>query len=85
MRPKCELLPNPILMYTPTYYMFFGGVKRSGPEVIKLFSCTTQLSMKFFMLINLQLLTMLNSFLLNIAEHESASPNKNESWHFHIY
>ena len=60
----------------------------SGPKVIKLFSCSTQLSMKFFMLINLKLLTMPNSFLLNIAEHENVSANKyenaNNCWHFHI-
>ena len=61
----------------------------SGPEVVKLFSCSTQLSMKFFMLINLKLLTIANSFLLNIAEHENFSANKYENanycWHFHIY
>ena len=60
-----------------------------GPEVIKLFSCSTQLSMKFFMLVNLKLLTMPIFFLLNIAEHENFSANKyenaNNSWHFHIY
>ena len=49
---------------------------RTGPEVIKLFSCSTQLSMKFVLLINLKLLTTANSFLLNIAEHENFSANK---------
>ena len=43
-----------------------------GLEVIKLFSCSTQLSMKFVLLINLKLLTIANSFLLNIAEHENS-------------
>ena len=47
-----------------------------GPEVIKLFSCSTQLSMKFVLLINLKLLTIANSFLLNIAEHETFSANE---------
>ena len=42
----------------------------SGPEVIKLFSHSTQLSMTFVLLINLKLLTIVNSFLLNIAENE---------------
>ena len=28
---------------------------KSGPEVIKLFSCSTQLSMKFFLLINVKM------------------------------
>ena len=61
----------------------------SDLEVIKLFSCSTQLSMKFVLLINLKLLTTANSFLLNIAEHETFSANKYENanygWHFHIY
>ena len=61
----------------------------SSPEVIKLFSCSTQLSMKYAMLINIKLLTIANSFLLNIAEHEFFSANKyenaNNSWHFRIY
>ena len=62
----------------------------SGSEVIKLFSCSTQLSMKFFMLINLDLLMIANSFLLNIAEHEIFSANKYENANycfifFHIY
>ena len=64
-----------------------GG--RAGPEVIKLFSCSTQLSMKFVQLINLKLLTIANSFLLNIAEHVIFSANEYENanfcWHFHIY
>ena len=62
---------------------------KSGPEVIKRFSCSTQLSMKFSLLINLKLLIIANSFLLNIAEHEIFSVNKyenaNNRWHFHIY
>ena len=43
----------------------------------------------FVLLINLKLLTIANSFLLNIAEHDIFSANKYEnanfSWHFHIY
>ena len=52
---------------------------RSGPKVIKLFSCSTQLGMKFVLQINLKLLTIANSFLLNIAEHENFSANKYEN------
>ena len=62
---------------------------KPGPEVIKLFSCSTQLSMKFVLLMNIKLLTIANSFLRNIDEHEKFSANKyenaNYSWHFHIY
>ena len=61
----------------------------SGPKVIKLFSCLTPMSMKFFMLIDLKILKIENSFLLNTAEHEIFSANKYENanycWHFHIY
>ena len=32
--------------------------KYSGPEVIKLFSCLTQLSMKFYLLINVKMPTI---------------------------
>ena len=60
-----------------------------GPKALKLFSCSTQQSMKFFMLISHKLLTIANSFLLNLAEHENFSANKYENanfcWHFHIY
>ena len=72
----------------------FSGHMRTAkfqirPEVIKLFSCSTQLSMKFVRLINLKLLIIVNYFLLNIAEHENFSANKYENanycWHFHIY
>ena len=48
----------------------------SGPKVIKLFSCSTKLSMKFVLLINIKLLNIAISFLLNIAEHENFSANK---------
>ena len=53
-----------------------------GSEVIKLFSSSTQLSMKFVLLINLKWLTILNSFLLNIVEHENFSANKFENANF---
>ena len=39
----------------------YGGteylVQHSGPEVIKLFSCSTQLSMRFILLINVKMPT----------------------------
>ena len=45
--------------------------------------------MKFVLLINLKLLTIANSFLMKIAEHENFNTNKYENanycWHFHIY
>ena len=63
---------------------------KPGLEVTYIFfPRSTLLSMKFVLLINLKLLTIANSFLLNIAEHENFSANKyenaNHCWHFHIY
>ena len=51
---------------------------RSGPEVIKLFSCSTQLSMKFFLLINVKMPTIVGiltfmsrkNSLLHLSEPE---------------
>ena len=60
--------------YSPAHF-----VHRTGPELIKLFSCSTQLSMKFVLLINIKLLTIANSFLRNIAEHENFSANEYEN------
>ena len=37
---------------------FWPNLCQSGPEVIKLFSCSTQLSMKFFLLINVKMPTI---------------------------
>ena len=37
------------------------------PEVIRLFSCSAQMSMKCFMLINLKLLTLAKSFLQSLS------------------
>ena len=57
------------------FYFSWDHRAHSGPEVKKLFSCSTQLSMKFDPIINLKLLTIANSFLQNIAEHENFSAN----------
>ena len=70
-------------MEAPSSLLFFHFSKRwqflIGPEVIKHFSCSTQLSMKFSLLINLKLQTIANSFLLNIAEHANFAANKSEN------
>ena len=65
------------------------GTVCPGPEDINPFSCSAQLSTKFVVVINLKLLTIANSFMLNLAEHENFSANEYENanycWHFHIY
>ena len=40
------------------YIFGHGAVLKSGPEVIKLFSYSTQLSMEFFQLINVKMPTI---------------------------
>ena len=52
-----------------------------SPKVLRLFLCSTQLSMNFVLLIYmyLRLLTIVNYFLLNIAEHEIFSAYKYEN------
>ena len=65
-----------------------GYFRSAGSEVIKLFRA--QLTWAWFvLLINLILLTIANSFLLNIAEHENLAPdnyeNANYCLHLHIY
>ena len=55
----------------------------------KTFSCLTQLSLKFVLLINHKLLTIAYFPLLNITEHKIFSADKYENanycWHFYIY
>ena len=68
---------------------FLLTVLYSGPEAIKLFPCSTQLSIKIVLAINLKLLTIAIFFLLNIAEYDIFSANQYENdnycCHFHIY
>ena len=54
-------------------WLWYDDDDTPGPKVIKLFSCSTQLSVKFILLINLKLLIIPNTFLLNIAEQENFS------------
>ena len=54
--------------------------RQTGPKVIKLFSCSTQLSMKFFLLINVKMptivgiLTFMNmkNSILGLSESEKS-------------
>ena len=44
----------------------------SGPEVIKLFSCSTQLNMKFSLLINIKMPTIVGIFIFISREKNHA-------------
>ena len=50
---------------------------KTGPEIIKLFSCLTQLSMNFFLLINVQMLT--NVCILTCMSGENSILGLSES------
>ena len=48
-------------------------VSATGPEVIKLFSCSTELSMKFHLVIKIKIPTIKTCFMLNSAEHSCSA------------
>ena len=62
-----------------------------GPdhEVTRRFSYSTKLITKFVLLVNVKILSIAISYLLNMAEHEYFSADKYENanycWHFHIH
>ena len=66
-----------------------NSLSKPGPEVIKLFSCSTQLSMKFFLLINVKMPTIVGiltfmsrkNCILSLSEPEKCWI----SWYFHTY
>ena len=58
----------PAVTSGPTLFAHVYVVVNQAPRLYKLFSCSTQLSMKFVLLINLKLLKVANSFLLSLAE-----------------
>ena len=53
--------------YESKRYRFFKHIIVSGPEDIKLFSYSTQLSMKFFLLINVKMPTIIVGILTFIS------------------
>ena len=56
-----------------------------GLKFIKLFPCSIQLSMNFFLLINSQLLIGTVVFLLSLAESVISHADRFENnWHFYI-
>ena len=53
--------------------MLFCVIRYIGPEVIKLFSCSTQLSMKFSLQINMKMPTIVGSAMVSKKEIAIAS------------
>ena len=45
-----------------------------GPEVIKFFSCSTQLSMKFFLLVNVKMPTIVGIGILTFMSGKNSIP-----------
>ena len=85
---KLELQTNVVPDETARYKLSSGSTLVANylaPNLYNFCSCSTQLSMKFVLLINLKLLTTANSFLLNITEHEIFSANKYENANIFIF
>ena len=64
-------------------------VRKPGPEVINLFSCSTQLSMKFFLLINVKVPTIVGILIFmsgknNILGLSEPKNGRIYSWKFRI-
>ena len=57
-------------------YSFVNSVERIGPEVIKLFSCSAQLCMKFIMLINVKLPTIVDILIFLSMLNTSSKSSK---------
>ena len=55
----------------------------SGLEIIKLFSCSTQLSMKFILLINVGILTFIS--MINSTSERLKARNFFVCWYFSFY
>ena len=49
------LLVRTVVKYTLSVY-----TQRTGPETTKIYSCSTQLSMKFLLLVNVKMLTIVD-------------------------
>ena len=68
-------------------YVVYGG--KPGPEVIKLFSCSTQLSIKFFLFINVKMSTIVG--ILTIMNRKNSILDLSEPkkcwvyWYFYTY
>ena len=62
-----SIVPN---MFEP---LTFDCILFPGPEVIKLFSCSAQLSMIFHLVIKIKIPTIKTFFMLNSAEHAQLS------------
>ena len=60
---------------------------KAGPRVIKLFSCSSQLSMKFILLINVKMPTIavILTFMSKINTTSERQSKKLYLWHFSFY
>ena len=64
-------------------------MQSSGPEVIKLFSCSTQLSKKFILLINVKMPTIAGILtfisMINTTSESLKARNFSICWYFSFY
>ena len=63
LRPlECTVIHSFPFCFIPVHFI-------PGPEVIKLFSCSTQLSMRFFLLINVKMPTIVGILTIMIGKN----------------
>ena len=62
---SCEMATNVVPYFFSINYYFSMHYSCPGPEVIKLFSCSTQLSTNFIMLINVKMPTIVGILTFN--------------------
>ena len=78
-----------ILLTYNSYATLLQVLDKPGPEVIKLFSCSTQLSMKFFLLINVKMPTIVGILTFMSGKNSilgSSEPNISQiSWSIYTY
>ena len=77
LRRLCSL--TVYILGTFIFILFVDINVMYSPEIINFFSWSTELSMKFVLLINLKFLTVAHSFFLNITQHENIFADKYEN------
>ena len=90
--PQLLIFREPVKYLPKNLFMTYGMCQKkrfwSGPEVIKLFSYTTQLSMKIFLLINIKMPTVVGILIFISRTNfmlSSALQEKSLNWWYLIF
>ena len=69
VKNKANLSSWPVFFFFLFFFIVFLQIRKTGLEVIQLFSCSTQLSMKFSPLINMKTPTIVGIFIFYSREN----------------